>query len=191
MSVLFDASRYFSVMGLASELLVGAKLYWYQSGTTTPINTYSDIDLTVPNTNPVLADASGRFPQIFLADDTGYKWIFTNATGSPASPLVTQDNFFTPPAPVSFDPALTDFLEGNDPLPIANGGTNAPSAVDALTSLGAMGLVGGVFTGQITRSTKGGYIYNSNSGMASGQVFLQAIGGAAPTMANGDWLAEY
>lgn len=192
MSVLFDPSRYFSVMGLASELLVGAKLYWYEAGTATPIDTCSDHDLNTENTNPVVAAADGRFPQIWLADDTGYKWIFTDADGTPASPLATQDNYFTPPAQVSFDPALEDFLAGDEPLPIANGGTASTSAVDALAALGAMGTVGGEFGGQITQDSAGGYIYNANSGMAGGKVYLQVIGGSPPVgMVPGDWLAEY
>jgi hypothetical protein len=45
----------------------GAKLYtWAAGGTTTPLATYSDAALTVPNTNPVIADASGLFGPIFL-----------------------------------------------------------------------------------------------------------------------------
>lgn len=46
--------------------LPGAKLYFYASGTSTPKNTYSDQGLTVANSNPVGADAAGRFGPIFL-----------------------------------------------------------------------------------------------------------------------------
>lgn len=192
MAVLFDPSRYFSVIGLSSELLVGAKLYWYVGGSTTPINTYADRGLTVANSNPVLADGVARFPQIWLADGTNYKWVLTASNGTPASPIITQDDYLTPPSAPSFDPDLTDFLTGAEPLPLANGGTGATSAVDALDVLGGMGLVGGAFTGDITRDTKGGYIVNANSGMAGGTVYLQAIGGSPPAgMVAGDWLAEY
>jgi hypothetical protein len=43
----------------------GAKLYTYSAGTSNPKETYADAALTVPNANPVVADASGRFGDIF------------------------------------------------------------------------------------------------------------------------------
>lgn len=46
--------------------LSGAKLNFYQAGTTTRLDTYSDTDLTTANANPVVADAAGRFGDIFL-----------------------------------------------------------------------------------------------------------------------------
>lgn len=46
----------------------GGKLYFYIGpNTTTPKNTYSDIGLTTPNSNPVVLSAEGRLPNIFLA----------------------------------------------------------------------------------------------------------------------------
>lgn len=38
----------------------GGKVYFYSPGTTTPETTYQDQGLTVPNTNPIILDASGR-----------------------------------------------------------------------------------------------------------------------------------
>ena len=46
--------------------LGSGKLYFYESGTTTPKNTFSDINLTIPNTNPVILTAAGRQPNIFF-----------------------------------------------------------------------------------------------------------------------------
>lgn len=37
-----------------------ASVYVYTTGTTTPLTTYSDAGLTVPNTNPIIADANGQ-----------------------------------------------------------------------------------------------------------------------------------
>src|SRR6476660_9561509 len=49
--------------------LVGCKLYVIQAGTVaTPQNPYQDSGLTIPLPNPVICDAYGRLPQIFLAD---------------------------------------------------------------------------------------------------------------------------
>lgn len=45
-----------------------AKLYFYQTGTTTLQNTYADASLSAVNTNPVVADSNGLFPAIYLDD---------------------------------------------------------------------------------------------------------------------------
>lgn len=44
----------------------GAKYFFFESNTSTPKNTYSDEALTIPNTNPVIADGNGLFPDIWL-----------------------------------------------------------------------------------------------------------------------------
>ena len=43
-----------------------AKAYFYETGTTTAKTTYSNAGLTSANTNPVVADANGRFGDIYL-----------------------------------------------------------------------------------------------------------------------------
>ncbi len=50
----------------AGDPLAEGKLYFYESGTTTPKTTYSDINNSIPNTNPVLLSAAGRQPNIFF-----------------------------------------------------------------------------------------------------------------------------
>jgi len=50
----------------AAGLLAGAKLTFSVSGSSTLQNTYSDIALTVPNTNPLIADANGVFAKTYL-----------------------------------------------------------------------------------------------------------------------------
>jgi hypothetical protein len=72
----------------------GYKLYFYETGTTTKKTIYADVGLTIPLTNPVVADANGEFVQIFL-EGTGkdYKAILGNATETdpPTSSLWTAD----------------------------------------------------------------------------------------------------
>ena len=50
----------------AGDPLVEGKLYFYESGTTTPKTTFADINNSIPNTNPVLLSAAGRQPNIFF-----------------------------------------------------------------------------------------------------------------------------
>ena len=54
----------------------GAKAYFYGTDGSTAISTYSDADVTTPNSNPVVADADGWFEPIYLADTvTSYRVI--------------------------------------------------------------------------------------------------------------------
>lgn len=56
----------------------GGKLYFYASGTSSPLDTYSDDDLTIPNTNPVILDERGAAGNIFL-QPLEYKVVFLDA----------------------------------------------------------------------------------------------------------------
>lgn len=50
----------------AGAYLPGAKLAFSQTGTNTPQNTYQEEALSTPHANPVIADANGLFPAIYL-----------------------------------------------------------------------------------------------------------------------------
>lgn len=50
----------------AAGLLAGAKLLFSTTGSSTPQNTYTDIALTTPSANPVIADANGVFAPVYL-----------------------------------------------------------------------------------------------------------------------------
>jgi hypothetical protein len=67
------APRFFYDNG---EPLSSGKMWFYEPGTTTPKNTYSDNGLTTPNTNPVILSSSGLMPNIFL--DGVYKVLLTD-----------------------------------------------------------------------------------------------------------------
>lgn len=81
----------------------GAKARFFLSGTSTPVTVYTDTDFLVPAASPLVADAAGRFVQIFYngtsevrcvitaADDTAIADIDpvgrSNSTGSAADEL--------------------------------------------------------------------------------------------------------
>jgi len=56
-------SQYFDDAG---DPLVSGKIYFYETGTTTPKTTYADVNYEIPNTNPVILTAAGRQPNIFF-----------------------------------------------------------------------------------------------------------------------------
>lgn len=189
MAFLFDTGL-FSVIGLDSQIEVGSKLYWFVANTATPTNTYSNPGLSVPNTNPVLAQGDGRFPEIWLAPGD-YKYVLTAPDGSPADPLHTVDDFNVPDTPPSFDPALNNFLAGSEPLPIAKGGTASTSATNALLALGGLPLAGGTVTGNIVRSSKGVHHFWDTAAMNNGGWFITPTADPDPTTLPGQVWARY
>lgn len=48
---------------------VGAKLTFYEGGTSTPLTVYRDYTVGVPHPSPITLDGYGRVPQVFLAGD--------------------------------------------------------------------------------------------------------------------------
>lgn len=53
--------------------LAGGKLYFYVTGTSTPLDTYTNSSLTTPNANPVILDSAGRIPEIYAAYTSVYR----------------------------------------------------------------------------------------------------------------------
>lgn len=70
--------------------LGGAKLYSYEAGTTTPLDTFNDSTLSVANSNPLVADANGTFDYIFLAADD-YRFVFEDADGNTLATFEQDD----------------------------------------------------------------------------------------------------
>ncbi len=50
----------------AGDPLIDGKLFFFESGTTTPKDTFADINETILNTNPVILSGEGRQPNIFF-----------------------------------------------------------------------------------------------------------------------------
>lgn len=186
---LFDTGI-FSVIDEASAIGVGWQLNFYTANTTTRITTYVGPSGSTANTNPVLSDAEGRFPEIWIEPGQTIKWALADADGAI---LTTVDDYEIATAPPTFDPALDDFLAGDEALPIASGGTGETSAVNAIAALGGLPAAGGEMTGQITQDTAGAYLYNADTGMAQGAVFLIEEGDPDPAgwTEAGMWLLKW
>lgn len=108
MATLFDTGI-FSVEGLAGQILPGATLGFFASGTSTPLATYSDNGLTTPNANPVIAFADGRFGPIFL-QAASYKIVLKDPDGTT---LMTRDPIDGEGAQFLVDELLTDLAAGD------------------------------------------------------------------------------
>ena len=60
--------------------LDGGLLYAYVAGTSTLLDTFSEVTLTTQNTNPVVLNAAGR-ATIYLTPATSYKLVLKTAAG--------------------------------------------------------------------------------------------------------------
>lgn len=164
----------------------GWKLNFYTGGTSTAITTYNARTSGSANANPVVADASGRFDEIWIEDAQTIKYVLTDENGTTK---VTVDDYLISDEPPTIDTDLEDFLAGDAALPIANGGTASTSAANALTALGALPAAGGTVSGNIIRSSAGGHLYHTTAAMTSGRVFLTEDSESDPTSVAGDiWL---
>jgi microcystin-dependent protein len=98
--------------------LAGGLLYTYEAGTSTPLETYADADLSTENSNPVVLDAGGR-ASVFIPGGTPYKFVLKTSAGVT---VYTEDEIEVP-AFVASAPA-----EGLPPGTIAGyGGAVAPA----------------------------------------------------------------
>ena len=78
MATRFKPPRYQALDG-NGDPYNGAKLNFYETGTTTRLNTYSDNALSSANANPVVADSAGLFGEIFLKNQK-YKVVLTDSS---------------------------------------------------------------------------------------------------------------
>jgi len=84
----------YTVLNAAGKPISGALLYTYTAGTSTPLATYTDVSLLVPNANPIVANSSGQVGPVFLSPGSSYKFVFQNPDGSS---LYSQDNIASVP----------------------------------------------------------------------------------------------
>jgi microcystin-dependent protein len=93
-------SAWFQAVSSTGAPYSGALLYTYTSGTTTPVATYSDSTRTTPHANPVVADASGVFPTIYLSDSTT-KLVLKTSTGTTIKTIDPVGELTTATTPLS------------------------------------------------------------------------------------------
>jgi microcystin-dependent protein len=60
----------------------GGLLYTYQTGSNTPLVSYQDAALTIPNENPITLDSAGQVGSVFLVNSPAYKMVLTDQFGT-------------------------------------------------------------------------------------------------------------
>lgn len=59
--------------------LVGAKAYFFDAGTTTPMLVYTDPAFSIPHDHPVVANGRGAWPAVFIEEGKTYRLRITDA----------------------------------------------------------------------------------------------------------------
>lgn len=120
--------------------LPGGKLYFYETGTATPLDTFADAGFSSTNANPVEADGDGTFGRIYLSPGNGeYRVKLTKSDGT----LVWQVDHVLP-ASMSDNDALTRIIQvASSPLDYGGVGDGATDDAAALQGAidGATGVV--------------------------------------------------
>lgn len=89
LSPIGNGQQFFDNTGLP---LNGGLIYTYQAGSTTPLASYTDINGTIANSNPIVLDSSGRLPnEVWLTYGFNYKFVVKT---SAAVTLGTYDNIY-------------------------------------------------------------------------------------------------
>lgn len=79
-----------------TAVAIGGKLFTYIAGTTTKQVTYTDSTGSTPNANPIILDATGSVPYLWLDPTLVYKFVLAppNDTDPPVSAYRTIDNVY-------------------------------------------------------------------------------------------------
>jgi microcystin-dependent protein len=76
----------------SGNILSGGLIYQYQAGSSTPLATYTTVNGTIPNSNPIILNSAGRCDnEIWMQTGYSYKFILQTSTGVT---LQTLDNLY-------------------------------------------------------------------------------------------------
>lgn len=106
----------------------GGKLFFYTSGTSAKLNTFSDSALTVANANPIVLDSAGRLPGDVFLQTLQYKVVLSPSTDSdpPTAPIWTAD-----PVYASDYSTAAQFMSGNGSPNGTTAGTQGSATIKA------------------------------------------------------------
>jgi hypothetical protein len=91
-------SPYQTLFDTNGDPVAGGLVWTYAAGTSYPYPTYTDVSLSTPNPNPIVADSAGRFTA-WLPPATSYKFVFEGAAVPPAHGAVIRSIDNVTPVP--------------------------------------------------------------------------------------------
>lgn len=84
--------NYMPALDINGDPVAGAKITFYENGTTTLKSIYTSAALNVAHPNPISANAAGVFASIFADEDEEFSVAITDADGNPIAGLRNRDN---------------------------------------------------------------------------------------------------
>lgn len=137
-------------------IAAGAKAYFYETGTTTPVTVYSDAALTTPHADPLVANSAGEFAQVFYGGGTALKAVIKTSAGATIAtidpvPLVTSTG--SAADAISFSP-----VAGNAATDVQTAIENITTTANGLGTIStqngnAVAITGGTIDGVSVGST--------------------------------------
>ena len=161
----------------------GAKVYSYVAGSSvTTQNTYTTGQGTVPNSNPVIADAYGRV-SIFIDNTLAYHFVVTDSTG--ATTFLDQDNVVQE-ANIANDAnnvrITSDLTNSSDYFLLTNSnssGSYQPALFNSniYVNLGTGTIYANAFSGAVTGNATTATTSTNIAGGAAGDLLVQTGSG--------------
>lgn len=156
MALTLAPQAWFTALDDSGVTIPGALIYTYAAGTSTPLATYTDVNGSVANANPVVCDAAGRC--VMFLSPLSYKFVYKTAADVT---IRTQDNIAAVPGTT----INTDI---------------AGTAGEALTAGDLAYLSDG--SGSLTA----GRWYKADSDLVYGSISAPALGFVVDNIASGD-----
>lgn len=141
--------------------VAGAMAYFYDTGTTSRRDTYTDASFDVANPWPLVADGSGFFPPAFVAGATPVKVVIQDAGGAtlpgyPVDPVVRQQTTSTGAADVPFTATVEipadnvqdaiEMVQANTLSPLADYGIGVTGTAPLLTNIDLTNIASGFYS---------------------------------------------
>jgi len=110
------ADRLFKIplraLDASGDGVAGAKVYLYESGTSTPVTAYTDSGAGTAHPTPLVADGGGTFAELYVLGAAGIKVNVTDSAGAsldgfPVDPVFPESSTNTGAANVSFSPTTS------------------------------------------------------------------------------------
>lgn len=195
LSPLFNGTTQFGPTG---TILAGGQLFTYQAGSSTPLATYTTVNGTIANQNPIILGSDGKLPnELWLQYGYAYKFVLEDAN---SNLIDTYDNIAgiitsipaTSPAVPSGCILIWSGSVGSIPsgFVLCNGSNSTPDLRDKFI-VGAgntysVGQTGGATTATLTQSNLPNVNFNATSTVTDpGHYHLTGSSGAgSPNGAN-------
>ena len=187
--------QYFDNSG---NVLSGGFLYFYAAGTSTPLDTFTDVNLTPgqENTNPIELDSAGRASTAIFLSAASYKVVLKT---SALATIATRDNLQAVPTlalDLDVDGTAGEALTANDAVYLSSGAggetagrwykTDADSADKSVNPVGVGFVLVDAASGGSVTVRKGGAL-SGFAGLTAGSTYYigstaGAITATAPTL---------